>query len=406
MAAPAGPASVNVYPLGNRIFLLVWLGQTVSLMGSGVSYVAIVWWVWIETGSPVLMATVAIASAIPRVLAGPIAGAYVDRWDRRKIMLVLDGVSGVTTVAIAALLALNALQVWHLYALGGTLGLATIFHATSLLASVPNIVHEEQLSRANSLMQISHAGSTVFGPILGGVLVALVGVGPTFWIDAGTFFFASATLLIVAFPSPRLKAEKTVLADIATGFGFLRRRPALITLLGLFALTNFFIVPLVILLPVVSSTTLRLGPEGFGFLWGSLGGGLLVGSLIFAAVKLRRRFGLYIVAALVVFGGAYVVFGWSTLFLLSIASLGAMGLAVSLVSVSSATVFQREVPLNLQGRVFSARAVLSQGLQPVSLAIVGLLAERFGVQTLLVASGALIAASGLLSLASAGIRKL
>ncbi len=237
-------------------------------------------------------------------------------------------------------------------------------------------------------------------------MVAFLGASLTLWVDAATFFVAAATLLIVAFPSPRSQTEKTVLADIATGFGFLRRRPALITLLGLFALTNFFIAPLVILLPVVASGTFGLGSEGFGFLFASLGAGLLGGSLIFAAVKLRKHFGLYIIVAITGFGAAYIVFGWSTLFFLSIGCLGAMGLAVSLASISSSTIFQREVPLDLQGRVFSARAVMAQGLQPISMAAVGLLAERIGVQALLVASGVLIAVSGLVSLASAGIRKL
>ncbi|MCJ2531918.1 MAG: MFS transporter, partial [Candidatus Thermoplasmatota archaeon] len=409
MAGPEGlshPAAANVHPLRNRAFLLVWLGQTVSLIGSGISYIAIVWWVFEETGSIVIMATVAIASTIPRLLAGPFAGAYVDRWDRRKVMLVLDAAAGVVMAVIASLLAFNALQVWHLYAFTGIIGFGVIFHATALLASVPNLVHKEQLSRANSLMQLSHGASGVLGPAIGGVLIVFLGVSLTLWVDAATFLFASAMLLIVAFPSPRLKTDKTVLADISTGFGFLRRRPALLTLLGLFAVTNFFIAPLIILLPVVASGTLRMGSEGFGLLFSSLSAGLLGGSIIFAAVKLRRHFGLYIIGAIAGFGAAYVLFGWSTFFFLSIAGLGAMGFAVSLASIASATVFQREVPLELQGRVFSARAVLAQGLQPASLAVVGVLAERLGAQTVLMWSGALIVVVALLTLASASVRKL
>ncbi len=271
---------------------------------------------------------------------------------------------------------------------------------------MPNLVHKEQLSRANSLMQLSHGASGVLGPAIGGVLIVILGVSLTLWVDAATFLFASAMLLIVAFPSPRLKTDKTVLADISTGFGFLRRRPALLTLLGLFAVTNFFIAPLIILLPVVASETLRMGSEGFGLLFSSLSMGLLGGSIIFAAVKLRRHFGLYIIGAIAGFGAAYVLFGWSTFFFLSIASLGAMGLAVSLASIASSTVFQREVPLELQGRVFSARAVLAQGLQPASLAVVGVLAERLGAQNVLMGSGALIVVVALLTLASASVRRL
>ncbi len=87
---PEGPTAANVHPLRNRTFLVVWLGQTVSLIGSGISFIAIIWWVFLETGSTILLATVAIAGTVPRLIAGPFAGAYVDRWDRRKLMLLLD----------------------------------------------------------------------------------------------------------------------------------------------------------------------------------------------------------------------------------------------------------------------------------------------------------------------------
>lgn len=395
-----------MHPLRNRTFVIVWMGQTVSVVGSGISSIALVWWVYLETGSTVLLATVAIASAVPRVLLGPFAGAYVDRWDRRRIMLAVDAVSGVAMASVAALLFLNALQIWHLYVLGMTLGIGFTFHFTALLASVPNMVHANQLSRANSMVQISQSTSTVLGPATGGVLIAVVGVGATFLVDALTFFFASATLLVVTFRSPRSSSDRAITEDIRVGFGFLRRRPALLTLLGLFGLTNFFIVPLAILMPVVAVTTYGLGAEGLGALQATLGGGLLAGGFLFAAVRLRRHFGLNIAGAIAGFGLAYVVFGSSTLLVVSLVALAAMGLAVSLAGVSSSTVFQREVPLDLQGRVFSARSVLAQGLQPISLAVVGVLAERVGVQPLLMVSGALIVVAALLSLASAGMRRL
>ncbi len=99
MAVEEGPAAANVHPLRNRTFVIVWLGQTVSLIGSGISTIAIIWWVFLETGSTVLLATVALASTVPRVLVGPFAGAYVDRWDRRKTMVVFDAVAGGATGA-------------------------------------------------------------------------------------------------------------------------------------------------------------------------------------------------------------------------------------------------------------------------------------------------------------------
>ncbi|MDX1535099.1 MAG: MFS transporter [Thermoplasmata archaeon] len=238
-------------------------------------------------------------------------------------------------------------------------------------------------------------GSRPLSRVVGGDLIA-----------PGVFFFASATLLLVAFPSPRASEEKTIAADIKEGFGFLRRRPALLSLLGLFALINFFFAPLIILLPVVATTVLGLGAAGFGFLQSSLFGGLLLGGFLFAAIKLRGRFGTYIIASLIGLGLAYVLFGWSTVLVLSILGLAGMGFAISLASVSSSTIFQREVPLEIQGRVFAARSVLAQGLQPIAFVTVGILAATAGVQELLIWSGALIAVLGLLSLASAGIRKL
>ncbi len=407
MSGPPEPAEArDVHPLRNPTFLLVWGGQSVSLIGSGISSIAIIWWVFVETGSTVILATVAIAGTIPRVLAGPFAGAYVDRWDRRRIMMVLDGASGVAVVIGATAIFLGVLEIWHLYVLMAVLGLAAIFHATSLFASVPNIVHQEQLSRANSLMQISHSTSGVLGPALGGVLIVLLGVGPTLWIDGGTFLLASLTLLLVRFFSPRSTSEKTVLADIAVGFRFLRNAPPLLTMLLLFGAVNFLLVPLVILLPQVATVTLGLGPEGFGFLQASVAGGLLAGGLIFAVVKLQRGFGRNVVLAVVLVGGGYVLFGLSEVFPLSAAGLFTIGIAASLAGVCSSTVFQREVPLDLQGRVFSARMVLAMGLQPISLATVGIMAELIGIQALMVGSGLLIVLAGFVGYTVKGLREL
>jgi MFS family permease len=382
----------------NHNFLLVWVGQSISMLGSRLTYIALLWWVLEETGSATTLASVAIATALPSLFLGPIAGTFIDRLDRRKLMLAMNLANGLIIGTAATLLFLGRLQVWQIYIFALLSSTATLVHRPSLQSSIPNLVTEGQLTKANSLYQISYSVSGIAGPALGGILVGLIGSGPTMWVDATTFCLAGLSLLLAAFSSPRIAGGKgwsSVCSDTLFGFKFLYRRKALFFMLFLFALINFLLAPTAVLFPIMAKDVLHAGAQGFGFFGSALSAGMLLGGLLTTHLKRFRRYGLGIVWGLTMLGAALTVFGLSRELILSLGALAVLGLAVAIVNIFEAVIFQTHVPNELQGRVFAAQSAITDGLQPISLAAIGGLLTLLAAPVVLVGSGLAAIIAGL-----------
>ncbi|KPK99171.1 MAG: hypothetical protein AMJ90_09625, partial [candidate division Zixibacteria bacterium SM23_73_2] len=183
--------------LKNRDFMLVWAGQTVSVLGDSLFQIALMWWVLERTGSTALMATVAILIALPTILLGPFAGTYADRADKRILLIFMDGGRGLLLFFPAALLYFESLQLWHVYILAILLSSMTAFSNPAINSFVPLLVQKDSLTRANSLIHSSRNLSGVLGPALGGILMALFGAGLVLFVDGLTFLFSAIALILV-----------------------------------------------------------------------------------------------------------------------------------------------------------------------------------------------------------------
>ncbi len=395
--------------LRNRDFLLVWGGQSVSMLGSRVSYIALMWWVLEKTDSAAAIAGVGIAAALPSLLLGPIAGAYIDRLDRRRVMAAMNWISGLIVGAAGFLLVAGALRVWEVYLLTALSATAMSFHRPALQASIPNLVEGDQLTRANSFYQVSRSVSGLVGLALGGVLVGLIGTAPTLWFDAATFLLAGGSLLLVSFPSPRTsegRGWKPILLDTVDGFRFLAGKGTLLFMLLLFGLVNFLLAPTSVLFPIMARDVLHAGAEGYGLLSAAVSAGMLLGGLLTASLKRFKRHGLGILAGLVAVGALLAVFGVSRNLFISLAVLGVLGVFVAVVNVFESVIFQSHVPNELQGRVFAAQFAVCDGLQPVSLAAIGGLLVLISAPVVLVGSGVAVALAGLSGFTIRGMKEL
>ena len=393
----------------NRDFLIVWCGQSISMFGTRVSYIAWIWWVLDKTNSPAAVAAIGIAAALPSLLLGPIAGAIVDRVDRRKVMLWMNLINvGIFGLA-AFLMSRDVLQVWHVYVFTVASATAMAFHRPSLQSSIPNLVPEEQLTRANSLYQISRGVCGVVGLLLGGVLVDLIGVAPTLWLDAATFLMAGISLLLVAFSSPkmpRVETWRTILQDTANGFRFLLSRKNLFYLILLFALINFLLAPIGVLFPIMSRDVFEAGSQGFGALNAAISVGLLVGGCLTVSLKRFRRHGMGIILALLAIGMLLMLFGVSRNLYISLGVLAVIGVLVAIVNVFESVIYQTRVPNELQGRVFAAQFAVCDGLQPISLAVIGGLLAIVSAPTVLIGSGIAVVLASLGGFAVRGVKEL
>lgn len=394
----------------NRTFLTVWGGQSVSMFGSRVSYIAWMWWIWEQTGSTAATAGIGIAAAIPNLLLGPIAGAIVDQHDRRRVLAAMDLVNAVLYGMAATLLLVGLLCVWHVYAVIAMTAVAMAFHRPALQSSIPNLVSKGQLTRGNSLYVVSRGICGLLGLLVGGILVGAIGVGPTLWLDAATFVIAGLSLLLVRFASPRQPMGEVgwrrLIQDTVSGFRFLYRRKSLFTLILLFALVNFLMAPLSVLFPIMSDHIFNAGARGLSVLSAAVSGGFLIGGLLMAILKRVRRQGVGILLGLLLVGSMLALFGVSKHLALSTGILVLLGTAVAAVNVFESVIFQSRVPNALQGRVFAAQFAICEGLQPISLAIIGVLLTVVSTSTVLIGSGIAIILASIGSFAVKGMTRL
>jgi len=393
----------------NREFLIVWLGQSISMFGTRVSYIAWIWWMLSKTDSAAAVAGIGIAAALPNLLLGPFAGACVDRWDRRRLMIVMNFLNVAILGAAAFLMFGRALEPWRAYALTALSATAAAFHRPALQSSIPNLVDEDQLTRANSMYQISRGVAGLLGLSIGGVLVGFIGEAPTFLLDASTFAIAALLLLPVVFASPRtgdVVSWRSIVRDTVNGFRFLCRRKALLYLVLLFALINFLLAPTSVLFPIMSRDVLDAGPEGFGWLNAAISAGLLIGGFLTAALRRFKYQGWAILVGLLAIGLLMIGFGISRNLFLSMLFMAVVGIAVSIVNVFESVVFQSRVPNELQGRVFAAQFAVCDGLQPLSLAVIGVLLTAVSAPCVIIGSGLAILLAVVGGLASRDLRAL
>ncbi len=350
------------------------------MVGDFLYMIALMWWVLEKTGSTAAMATVAICSSLPAIVLGPFAGTYVDRVDKRKLLILMDLGRGVLIIVPGVLYFLNQLQVWHIFVIAAFLSSMSTFFNPALATFLPVIVNKEQLVRANSISQMSSNLSGIIGPALGGALVALFGTGTVMFLDALSFFVSVVAIFLVrvkvkqVFPS---EERKRFLQELLDGLNFIRKESGILGLVVLFSILNFFVAPVGVLIPLMVKKILKMGAEGFGVLGSSISVGMVLGSLFLGMIGGVRRKGTFIMIGIVVAGSFLALFGISESFWTSIFLLGGCGFGFSFANILVPVVFQSKIPHEKQGRVFGTLGTISGGLRPVSLALVGVYGRDF-----------------------------
>ncbi len=383
-------------PRGIRVFILVWLGQLVSLTGSGLTEFALGVWVYQRTGSTTQFALTVFFLALPRISLSPLAGALADRWDRRRVMMLSDSGAALCTLTIALLLAADRLQVWHLYLLAAASSTFRTFQGPAYTAATTLLIPKQHYGRASGLVQVGQSIASLVSPGLAGFLVVAVGLAGVVLIDLATFLFAVFTLLIVRFPqaetSPEAVAVRgSLLREAAFGWTYLTRRPGLLGLLIIYAATSFLgITTEVLLTPYVLSFTT---PDVLGLVVSATGAGLLVGGLVMSVWggPQRRVHGIFGFEALV--SVCTVLIGlWTSGEPIAVAA-GLYFVFIALSDGSSHALWQSKVQPDVQGRVFALRQMISLSAFPLGLLITAPLAE-YVFEPLLAADGALAGSVG------------
>jgi len=377
-------------------FFTLWGGQAVSLLGSQLVQFALVWWLTQTTGSATVLAIATLVALLPQVLIGPFAGVLVDRWNRRKVMIVADTLIALSTLLLALLFWLGAAQVWHVYLLMFIRSLLGGFHWPAMHASTSLMVPKEHLSRVQGLNQMLNGAMNIFAAPLGALLLSLLPMQGVLAIDVVTALIAVVPLLFISVPQPsRSPASASGLAaasmrnELREGFRYVWAWPGLVLILLMATLINLVLTPTGSLQPIL--VTQHFGGQAMQLAWieSAWGIGMVAGGLTLGAWGGFRRRIITSMVGLVAMGLAILLVGFvpGSAFWLAVGLMLVAGFMNPIVNGPLLAVVQAVVAPEMQGRVFTLIMSFAAAMSPVGLILAGPFADRFGVQAWFVLGG-------------------
>ena len=365
--------------LKNRNYQYFFIGQLLSLIGTWMQSVAQAWLVYRLTGSTVLLGLISFSGQIPVFLLASIGGAIADKYNRQRILQITQTTAMILASVLTILTLTGIIQVWHIFVIAALLGLTNAFDIPTRQAFIVDIVKREDLTNAIALNSSMFNGARIVGPAVAGLLVASVGEGWCFGINAVSYIAVLTGLFLI-----KLDAQKKVplpgsaISNIVEGFKFVAKTSPIRSLLLLLGLVSLMGSPYAILMPVFAEEILKGGASGLGILMGASGVGALAGALALAARKSLRGLGRWIAFASAGFGTCIVLFSFSRSFWLSALCLVPAGFAMMIQMAASNTLVQSMVPDNLRGRVMAVYSMMFMGMAPLGAMFAGTVAQNIG----------------------------
>lgn len=367
---------------GFQAFTAIWVGQFVSLAGSAMTRFAFTIWAYDQTNSATVLALVGFFSFAPLIIFGPIAGALVDRWNRKLVMVMSDTAAGLSTLALLLLYASGNLEIWHLYVAGLWASTFESFQFPAFSAAITVMLDKQHYGRANGMMSLAQAASTVAAPILAGLLLATSGIGGVMLVDVVTFVFAVSTILVVNIPQPAVtsagrQGRGSIWAESLYGFQYILQRPSLLGMQLLFSCMNFYFgMGLILTAPLVLA---RTGNDelALGSVQAAAGLGGVIGGLVITAWggPKRRVHGVFMGWILAALLGLIVVGLGQGVGVWMVGSFLMMSM-IPLMNASNQAIWQSKVAPDVQGRVFGVRRSIAQITNPIAMLVGGLLADN------------------------------
>ena len=366
---------------GMRTFLIVLAGRVVSLAGSGLTSFSLGVWVFQRTGSATQYALISVFAVAPSVIVSPVAGALVDRWDRRRLLIGTQTAAMILAFSLAVLVLTGAVQLWHVYVLSFLLGVVTALDFPAQQAFLGDLSGMSEVRKAVNLNAMIVQVSRMIGPALAGFVIGGLGAGVAFGLNGLSFLAVIASLLLVR--SQQIKAPpsgKSMVHEFVEGLKFIKGQPRMQDLLIFVVLVTFLGFPVLTIAPAFADTILHGNAETYGLLLSASGAGALIGVLfVVPLAQAARRTGLILIGATAWMGLWFaVIAGTATLavaeigiFLFSIGAPTILTMALGLIQLLS--------PQNMRARLVTVFIMVSFGMQPIASLLIGLSAEAFSI---------------------------
>jgi MFS family permease len=382
--------------LRHRNFRLFFGGQTISLVGTWMTRIATSWLVYRLTGSALLLGTVSFAGQIPTFLFAPFAGVWIDRADRRKVLVWTQTLSMVQSLALAALTLSHLITIPLLLAFSVMQGIINAFDMPGRQSFMVQMVDDKRdLGNAIAINSSMVNVARLIGPSLAGMLIAVSNEGWCFLIDGISYLAVIASLLMMRVHVPPVVRRVTsMLTELQAGWTYVSEFVPIRTILLLFAVISLMGMPFVVLMPIFAARVLHGGPHTLGFLMGAMGVGALVSALSLAARKSVRGLIRMIPIAAAVFGLGLIGFGLSRTFWLSMIMVFIAGMGMMQGMAGSNTVIQTIVSEDKRGRVMSYYTMAFMGMAPFGSLLAGTMAHAIGAPWTVIINGAVVVLGG------------
>jgi MFS transporter, DHA3 family, macrolide efflux protein len=393
-----------------RAFLIIWSGQAVSLFGSRLAQFALIWWLTKTTGSATVLTLATMVGLLPQVIFGPIIGVLVDRWSRRAILLVADSVVALATLVLGYLFWVGAASVPVVFAVLLVRALGDTFHWPAMNASTSLMVPDQHLTRIQGMNQTLGGTLRIIAAPMGALLLEWIDVAGVIAVDVITALFAIIPLLFIAIPQPERapsagRGLASVWEELVAGLRYVRRRRALLMIIGTALMVNFVMTPAASLLPILVTNHFRGEALQLAWLQTGMGVGIVSGGLLLGIWGGFRRRIYTTLMGIFGLGAGVLLVGLTPghLLPLAIAGLVIIGSMLPMVDGPIHAILQSSVAPEMQGRVFMLLGSLAAAMAPIGLLLAGPVAEHIGVRVWYVAGGAFILLLSVLAVSTRAI---
>ena len=387
------PLKVNTIfrSLRHRNYRLFFSGQSISLIGTWMQRIALPWAVYRMTDSEVLLGVVGFAGSIPSFLLAPFAGVLIDRWSRYRVMLVTQVISMIQAGVLAWLSLSGGLEIWHIIVLSLVLGIINTFDMPARHSFVINMVNgKEDIGNAIALNSMMFNGARLIGPSLAGIILATAGEGACFLMNALSYVFVIASLMMMRVTETREKKERVPMfremkegMDYVFGFAPIKH---IILLLGLVSLMG---ASYQVLMPVYAKDILEGDSHTYGFLMGAAGAGALLGAIYLASRDTVLRLGRLIPSATALLSAGLIAISLSSSFFISMFLIFFTGLGMMAHTAASNTILQTIADDDKRGRVMSFYTMALMGTAPFGSLLAGWMAKVIGTPWTIFIGGAI-----------------
>jgi len=378
----------------NRNFTLLWVGQIISQLGDRFYAIALAWWVLQKTNSPSIMGVFLLTTTLPNILVGFFAGALVDRWRRKSILISTDVIRAALVLFVYYFSTLDSLELWHIFLAGFGISLATAFFDPALQAIIPEVVDKENLLKANGMYQMIGGLCKIAGPLLGATAIGFLGWNWVFLINSASYFVSAvlACFLVVNGGVHLAVTKEPIWTSLREGFRFIKEQKRIVFVLKIIALAHVFVGCLTVLLPFLANGLDGVGVNNLGYLEMTIGIGLVGGSVFIGMKKNVAADEQMLSVFILAMGFGFAAIGVAQYFAIRsvfiyMLLLALIGTCIAFAAVFWQSLLQRYTPDSMRGRVFGLSSLIGNTSLPMAYGLFGVLLGASSIAVLMTASG-------------------